>query len=431
MTRPPVGMILGGLAALGGAAIMIARRSRGSAFIAQRQLTALTDAVGGLARAAEPEDFLVSVLQAIAEQLGAGWVLLFLRDPEQDSLSAHLVLKDGRILPREHATPTLVSPVPARDVPIWAELEHTRRPIYVADVRTDPRLRQRDSLAAQGVRSMLVVPLFLGEALLGWFSVRNTATRTYRADELDLAAALAQQAALAVQLSRLGAQSRQAAVLAERNRMAREIHDTLAQGFTGIVMQLEASESALDTARPDVARERLAKARELARSSLAEARRSVWALRPQALEQQPFVAALRVAATALLAGTSATLSMDVDGPLGYLPAELETDLLRVAQEAITNSVKHAAAQTVTVQLRDDGQRLELRVQDDGRGFDGAAARPADGSGFGLTAMRERVERHGGRLVVHSEPGRGTTVVARVERSRLSRAHLPGTSEEAR
>jgi signal transduction histidine kinase len=421
-------IIIGGLAALGGAcAAVAARRHRRASQIAQRQLAALADAVGGLARAVQPDDFLVHVLRAIAEQLDAHWVMLFLHDPATDALEVQLVLKEGQIIPRERAAPNLVHPLPARDIPVWAELERTRRPILIADVAVDPRLRQRDALIAQGVRSMLVVPLVVGEALIGWFSVRNTGPRTYRPDEIDLAAALAQQAALAVQLSRLGAQGRQAAVLAERNRMAREIHDTLAQGFTGIVMQLEASESALDMGRPELVRERLDKARELARASLGEARRSVWALRPQALEQQSFVSALRATAIALTAGTSIRLVLDADEALGAVPAELEADLLRVAQEAIANSVRHASAHTLQIRVHDDGQRLELGVRDDGLGFDGAVTRHDDGSGFGLTAMRERMERHGGQLIVRTAPGQGAEVIARVDR-RLARRPLPYGSE---
>jgi signal transduction histidine kinase len=408
--------MLGGLAALGSAwAALIARRRQRASQIAKQQLAALTEAVQALSQAAVLDDFLVDVLRAIAEQLGAHWVMLFLRAPAQDMLEVHLVFKDGQIVPRERATPNLAHPIPTSDVPIWADLERTRRPIHVVDIRSDTRLRQRDALIAQGVRSMLVVPLVVGDALIGWFSVRNTSPRDYRDDELELAAALAQQAALAVQLTRLGAQGRQAAVLEERNRMAREIHDTLAQGFTGILMQLEATESALDTARPDLARERLSKARDLARASLTEARRSVWALRPQALEQQPLVAALRAAATTLTMDTAVELTFVVDGTVGFVPTELETDLLRVVQEAMTNSIKHAAARTLLVRVHDDGQLLGVSIRDDGRGFAPGVVRPQHGSGFGLTAMRERLERHGGDLIIQSAPGQGTEIIARVDR----------------
>jgi signal transduction histidine kinase len=418
MTRLPA-LMFGGVLALGGACgALFARRHRRASRIAQRQLAALTDAVHSLAHAAALDDFLADVIHAIADQLHANWVLLFLHDPTEDALQVITVFKDGQIIPREDAAPNLVNPVPARQIPIWNELERTRRPLHIPDIRTDSRLQQRDALLAQGVRSMLIVPLIVGDTLIGWFSIRTTSPRNYRADELDLAAALAQQAALAVQLTRLGSRGRQAAVLEERNRMAREIHDTLAQGFTGILMQLEATQSALDTARTDLVRERLEKAREVARASLAEARRSVWALRPQALEQQPLVAALRAAATTITAGTGVQLVFEADGAVGYVPTELETDLLRVAQEAMTNSVKHASAHTLQVRISVTGRALALHIRDDGRGFEPQTLRPHDGSGFGLTAMRERMERHGGRLEIRTAPGQGTEIIARVDRHHI-------------
>lgn len=411
MSRVPT-FIIGGIVAISSAcASVVVRRQRRVSRLARCQLAALTDAINGLANAVAPDDFLNDMLRAIATQLNARWVMLFLHDPAQDTIAAHLVLQDGQMIPREQATPNLVHPVPVHDIPIWGELERTRRPLHVRDTRTDPRLRQRAALLAQGVRSMLIVPLIVGDTLIGWFSVRNTRPRDYRPDELELAAALAQQAALAVQLTRLGMQGRQTAVLEERNRVAREIHDTLAQGFTAILMQLEATESALEQARTDLAHERLAKAREQARASLTEARRSVWALRPHALEQQPFVAALRAAATTLTADTPVQLSFAVDGTVGYVPTELETDLLRVAQEALMNSIKHARARTVTVRLRDDGQQLALAIRDDGCGFEAPAAQRHAGGGFGITAMRERMARHGGQLVIHTTPGQGTEVTA--------------------
>lgn len=413
MRRLPV-LLLG--AALGGAwAASSLRRALRAARISRQQLAVLTDAVASLARASAPDDFLAGVLRAIAEQLEARWVMLFLHDQAEDQLVVHLVLKDGLLIPREQATPNLTQPLPARSIPIWAELERGRRPIHIADVRSDPRLRQREALLAQGVRSILVVPLFIGEALIGWFSVRDGEPRQYRQDQLDLAAALAQQAALAVQLARLGEQGRQAAVLEERNRIAREIHDTLAQGFTGILMQLEATESALEAARPELALERLGRARELARSSLGEARRSVWALRPAALERQPFVEALRAVAAAAAGSASLRLDFAAEGALGRLPADLEADLLRVAQEAIANTIRHSGARTVVVRLRADEAQVALHIRDDGRGFAAGPGQPGDGSGFGLIAMRERVERHGGRLSIRSAPGQGAELLVCVPR----------------
>lgn len=210
------------------------------------------------------------------------------------------------------------------------------------------------------------------------------------------------------------AQAEELATMRERNRLARELHDTLAQGFTGILLQLEAVDSALEMSRVDLARQRLEHARALARDSLAEARRSVWSLRPQVLEQQGLPEAVRDAARALVSGNSPVVWFETGGEPRPLGPELEADLLRVAQEAVTNATKHAGASNVALELRYEPAAVELRVSDDGQGFraDRAGAR-ADGGGFGLTAMRERLERHGGELDLHSTLGVGTELVARV------------------
>ena len=213
------------------------------------------------------------------------------------------------------------------------------------------------------------------------------------------------------------AQAEELATMRERNRMARELHDTLAQGFTGILLQLEAVDSALSTSGVDTARERIELARTLARDSLAEARRSVWSLRPQALEHQDLPAAVRDTVRALIRtlDDGPAVRFRTVGEARPLRPELETDLLRVAQEAVTNASRHAGARNVALELRYDPAAVELRVDDDGHGFPvGQPTVRADGGGFGLTAMRERIERHGGELGVHSTAGVGTALVARVE-----------------
>ena len=213
------------------------------------------------------------------------------------------------------------------------------------------------------------------------------------------------------------AQAEELATMRERNRMARELHDTLAQGFTGILLQLEAVDSALATSGVDTARERIELARTLARDSLAEARRSVWSLRPQALEHQDLPAAVRDTVRALIRtlDDGPAVRFRTVGEARPLRPELETDLLRVAQEAVTNASRHAGARNVALELRYDPAAVELRVDDDGHGFPvGQPTVRAGGGGFGLTAMRERIERHGGELGVHSTAGVGTALVARVE-----------------
>lgn len=198
------------------------------------------------------------------------------------------------------------------------------------------------------------------------------------------------------------------AVLAERNRIAREIHDTLAQGFAGISLQLEAVDETLQEA-PTTAREHLNRARGLVRSSLAEARRSVWELRSPTLESEGLSEAIAHIARQLTAGLAVQAQVQTKGTMRSLPLSVESDLLHIAQEALTNAVKHAQALHIDVELRFDRASVRLTVRDDGIGFDVAHANSKSREGFGLIGMRERAEQIGGRLTVQSTPDRGTEV----------------------
>jgi len=222
-----------------------------------------------------------------------------------------------------------------------------------------------------------------------------------------LEAALAENAGLHAQLL---TQAREAGVLDERQRMAGEIHDVLAQGLTGIVTQLEAADAADD--RPIDRHRHLDQARRLARDSLAEARRSVQALGPQ-----PLVAAALPEALAEVVDGWSTINgvaaeLITTGTAQPLLPEIEATLLRTAQEALANVAKHADASRVALTLSYMEDLVSLDVRDDGAGFDPAAPR-ADRyeGGFGLAAMRERVLRIAGTLEVESEPGGGTAISA--------------------
>jgi len=210
--------------------------------------------------------------------------------------------------------------------------------------------------------------------------------------------------------AQLVARAREAGRLDERARVAREIHDTLAQGLTGIITQLEAAQQAGDRF-PQVEQ-----ATVLARESLTEARRSVLALRPSQLEEARLPDAIAEMARRWSETSSVPLTFTSTGEPRRLPAELEVTLFRAAQEALANVARHARASRVglTVSYMDDVVLLDVR--DDGLGFDPAAADRHDGHDdghFGLHAMGERLRQVGGELEIESAPGTGTAINARV------------------
>jgi signal transduction histidine kinase len=209
----------------------------------------------------------------------------------------------------------------------------------------------------------------------------------------------------------LVAQAREAGVLDERARMAREIHDTIAHGLTGIVIQLEAAEQAAD--RPDEHERHVHNAIRLARESLAEARRSVDGSRPEILERGTLEDGLADVAERWSAISGVPVEFKATGERLALHPEIEEALLRTAQEALANVEKHASASRAGVTLSYMGDVVALDVRDDGVGFDVPDRSAGRTSGFGLTAMRQRVGRVAGTLAIESEPGGGTAISARV------------------
>ena len=292
------------------------------------------------------------------------------------------------------------------------------RPSAVLQTATLPAT-ERAAWEHRGIRSAFLMPLLAPDGtwtglLMVAFRERRRFSRSAGRAYLTVGA----QAALALENMRLVEEARragrQAGVLIERQRLAREIHDTLAQGFISVITNLTAAEVAQHPDAADTASSRhLQEARRTARESLAEARRLVWALRPshdrrslsETLEElaKEWSEKSRVEARAVATGT----------PHSLLP-EIEIALLRATQEALANVRKHARATKVNITLSYMDDRVVLDVLDDGVGFDPDRLKNSVGShdagGFGLVALRERVEHLGGTLVVESTPGEGTTIV---------------------
>ena len=267
------------------------------------------------------------------------------------------------------------------------------------------------------LRSFMFVPLRSKGNVIGSLNFGSLRPGRYTAKELEAAQQIADHLAVIVEHTLLYEESRDVAVLEERNRMAREIHDTLAQGFTGIVLQLEAAEGTLDQDRePDAVREHLTSAKDLARGSLQEARRSVWNLLPRALEEHSLDDALREEVQRVGAESGERASFSISGQRRELPADVQAALLRICQESLTNVVKHVHATDVQVELAFEPASVLLRVRDNGRGFDveQAKARPRGrGGGFGLSGMEQRTRLLRGSLTLMRDDGGGTLVEASI------------------
>jgi signal transduction histidine kinase len=265
---------------------------------------------------------------------------------------------------------------------------------------------------AVGIVALTVDLLLMGSlAWLLWEHEQQAARNQRALAELEAAnrrleATIAENEGLHQQLL---ANAREAGVLDERRRMAREIHDTLAQGLTGIVTQLQAAEQVAARAPDDPTgwRRHVDAATRLARESLTEARRSVDALRPEPLEGCRLSEALAGVAERWSAINGIRAQVTITGTARPIDADAEFALLRAAQEALANVARHAHATRVGLTISYMENEVALDVRDDGVGFDPTAL----GHGFGLVAMRQRIERLSGSLQVESEPGGGTAVSA--------------------
>ncbi len=381
---------------------------RASEQVVRGQVEALTYSLDVLATAPAPDKFLGQMLGTIGRLLGAQSVILWLLDESNDSLVLRAWAQGTNFAKADPEHPFIKNPSSWKDDPGLRELFFSGAPVACEDVEHDPFTSKdlRDYLKSGGTKKFLRIPTLVGGRVKGFIGIRHGDRAPYRPEEIELAQALAHQAMLAIQLNEFAEQSRQAAILEERNRMARDIHDTLAQGFTGVIVQLESAEDAIASCRRKEANKHLRRASELARHSLNEARRSVHALRPQALQGSNFWEALKRIVKNTTAGTTLHTRFELRGRLRHLPLAWQENLLHIGQEALTNALKYARPRNFETRLIFNSRELRLELRDDGNGF-----RIKDRhDGLGLAGMRERAEQMGGTVKVTSARGKGTKIV---------------------
>jgi signal transduction histidine kinase len=321
-------------------------------------------------------------------------------------------VRDGQLEPAPFATSVPFSGTPSnllanQQEPVYCDLEKETADIWPGALAFHRR---------EGYSGVVIYPLVFGARNVGFFilSFRRNAEDVQRS---ELLVALAQQATLAVQLTRLAYSAKEAAVLVERTRIGQEIHDGLAQSFTGILMQLGAAEEFPPCKRKNSELNTiLSRIRDLARDGLSEARRSVMALRLDQTRRAGLENALRQLAERSTVPGGVTVSFEGGGIATGLKPEHEHELLRISQEAVSNAVRHGRPHTVSITMADGQSHWELAVADDGVGMEQHHELYAS-EGFGLTSMRQRANAIGGEWQIESRPGAGTRVSVRIAKRR--------------
>jgi signal transduction histidine kinase len=370
------------------------------------QVAVVTKTLNSLTAGRDVDQAIGHVLRIIADEFQARVAELWV-EPEDDKVPGlHIINKGGRVSAENDLTPS--GPFTDRPDSTMYQTLYIRQQCVVLNSEQDrasltPYLSR---VRLEHTKTILLVPLVLGGKAIGCLACFTPKRRRYRADELDLAKVLAHQATLAILLTRLSAKAREMAVLEERTRISRDIHDSLAQSFTGIVVHQEAL-LRLTQGRRGAAKEHIEATLELARTGLVEARRSIEALRRSDVGDGDLTASLRRLVERSTRSTGVSGDFAVHGLVQAIPVSIGEHLLGVAQEALTNVLRHAAAKHLRIELAFGADAVRLMISDDGCGFDVRSAT----AGFGLRGMRERTNKFDGQLEILSKPGDGTKVIA--------------------
>jgi signal transduction histidine kinase len=370
-----------------------------------QELATLNTLAAVVSRSLDLEEILNDALDEALKIMGMAKGQAFLLEAETESLVliAHRGLSEDLV----HYTERL--PLGTSTSGLAAKEE---RPV-ARKVTEYPSGELRALVEAEGIQLVVSTPLLAKGRTLGVIDLGSDVSRTIQPEEMSLLAAIGHQVGVAVENARLYKQAQQLAVIRERNRLARDLHDSVMQALYGVTLYAEAAWRQLSSGDREVTGDHLREIRSTAQEALREMRLLIFELRPPVLKQEGLVAALQARLELVEERVGLQTQLQVVGD-GRLAPEVEEGLYRVAVEALNNALRHSFAKRVTICLRREAQGVTFVIEDDGIGFDPEAVRER-GGGLGLSGMEERVARLGAKFALRSAPGQGTEV--RVEVSR--------------
>jgi PAS domain S-box-containing protein len=365
-----------------------------------RDLTALYEVTATINEFIDLQATLERLLEKTLEIVSSRVGLLHLLDEDGEAL--RLAVQQG--LPPGLAGYLKAQP---QENALWDRVMNDNQTLVVPDLLSTAGDQWIDRAAyPTGVPTYIGVPIHAKGRLLGALSVFGESVQKFSAEDIALLAVIADHIGVALETARLRQRAEQAAVMEERQRLARELHDSVTQALYSLTLFAEAGQDSIQAADLPQAEHYLSRLGETAQQALREMRLLIYELRPLMLQQEGLVGALRQRLETVERRARVETQLVVDTPL-ELSADVEQSLYRIAQEALNNALKHSAATQVTIHVGLEDRILRLEVIDNGQGFDLEAFR--DRTGIGLASMRERAESLGGQLLIDSAPGQGTCV----------------------
>jgi signal transduction histidine kinase len=366
----------------------------------RNELESLYRADDELRRHLHLDEVLQSLVKTAAELLHADKGSLLVWDDQREKMHARATYG--------FKPETVASMSFSRGQGLAGKVALSGEPVYLEDATLDERVTP-SIIEAEKIRGLMQIPIRVAGEVFGIFSADYLQPHRFTEKEKRLLSAFAQRAGLAIETARLYEREQQLAVMQERNRLARDLHDSVSQSIYGVSLYAEVAAQLLKSGEIEKTSQNLQELKGMALNALAEMRLLIYELRPSAFKEEGLVAAIQTRLDAVEGRVGLGTDLVVRGEI-FLPLHVEEGLYRIAQEALNNVLKHARAKHVTITLAQDKDMVSLEVVDDGVGFDPVEA--CEAGCLGVHGMQERAQEMGAEFEIVSRPGSGSKVIVR-------------------